>query len=102
MATTKAKTKAKTSKGRKPAASSGAGRTASVEREAALTLLLDATIYRKPVLVQAAEAFGALARIEVRKEGRHQVVSFFDPDPEAVDRLADEYANYALSLVARS
>ncbi len=97
-----ATTKAKTSKGREPAASSGRGRTAAANRKAALTLLLDATIYRKPVLVQAAEAFAGLARIEVRKEGRHQVVSFFDPDPEAVERLVDEYANYALSLVARS
>jgi hypothetical protein len=97
-----ATTKAKTSKGREPAAPHGAGRATAADRQAALTLLLDATIYRKPVLVQAAEAFAALARIEVRKEGRHQVVSFFEPDPETADRLVDEYANYALSLVARS
>lgn len=113
MATTKAKASKKT---RKP--SSGGAKAPAKEKaqdpheesarpysrpalrsDDALVLNLDASIYPKAVLTQAAKAFAGLARIRIHKQGHEQIVTFADADADVVDRLPDEFANYALSYL---
>jgi hypothetical protein len=62
-----------------------------------VTLRLDAAFYPKAALQKAAEAFAHLADIEVRRQGRQQVIRFGGVSAAAAGRLPDEFANYALS-----
>jgi len=99
-----AETKSPKSKRQKPAKKSTKRaakkpRPTATKPGAELILRLDAAIYPRAVLTQAAKAFAGLARIELHKEGQEQVVSFFDPDPDVVEQLPDEYANYALNYL---
>ncbi len=62
-------------------------------------LRLDAGVYSEAAVARARSAFSHLASIEVRKAGRSRTVRFSSVDPGAADRLADEFANYALSCL---
>lgn len=68
-------------------------------RPRAAILRLDADVYSSAVVDRARQAFAHLASIEVRREGRRQTIRFSRMDPEAADRLVDEFANYALSCL---
>jgi hypothetical protein len=61
------------------------------------TLRLDAAFYPRTALKQAREAFSHLADIEIRKEGKKQVVVFSGMSAATARRLPDEFANFALS-----
>jgi hypothetical protein len=60
-------------------------------------LRLDAAFYPQTALKQAREAFSHLADIEIRKEGKKQVVKFGGMSATTAKRLPDEFANFALS-----
>jgi len=64
-----------------------------------MTLKLDADVYSAAVIERAREAFSHLAAIDVRKDGRHRTIRFSNMDPDVAERLADEFANYALSCL---
>ena len=70
-------------------------KTSSTSRRA--TLRLDAAFYPRAALQQAREAFSHLADIQIRKEGKKQVVVFSKMSAAAARRLPDEFANFALS-----
>ena len=61
------------------------------------TLCLDAAFYPKAALQKASKAFAHLARIEIRKKGKQQVIKFGGMSAAAARKLPDEFANYALS-----
>lgn len=60
------------------------------------TLKLDCMLYPRAALDEAATAFAELATIEIRANGRHQRIRFSDVAASAADRIADEFANFAL------
>jgi hypothetical protein len=66
-------------------------------RNRTATLRLDAAFYPKAALRKAQEAFAHLASIEIRRQGRQQVVKFGGMSATAARKLPDEFANYALS-----
>jgi hypothetical protein len=72
-----------------------ASRAGSNSRSA--TLRLDAAFYPKAALRRASEAFAHLADIQIRKEGKQQVIRFGGMSAAAAEKLPDEFANYALS-----
>jgi hypothetical protein len=61
------------------------------------TLRLDAAFYPKAALQKASKAFAHLAEIQIRKQGKQQVVKFGGMSAAAARKLPDEFANYALS-----
>ena len=61
------------------------------------TLQLDAAFYSKTALEKAAQAFAHLAEIEIRRQGKQQVIKFGGMSAAAARKLPDEFANYALS-----
>lgn len=61
------------------------------------TLRLDSAFYSQAALKKASEAFSHLASIEIRKQGKQQVVEFGGMSAAAAKKLPDEFANYALS-----
>lgn len=63
----------------------------------AAVLRLDAGFYPKAALRKAQEAFAHLASIEIRRQGRQQVVKFGGMSATTARELPDEFANYALS-----
>ena len=63
------------------------------------TLRLDKRLYPRAALRDAARAFGELARIDIDVDGASHRVRFRDVVPDVADRLADEFANYALARV---
>jgi len=61
------------------------------------TLRLDPAFYPKAALQKASEAFAHLAEIEIRRQGKQQVIKFGGMSAAAAKKLPDEFANYALS-----
>jgi hypothetical protein len=61
------------------------------------TLRLDAAFYPQAALKKASEAFAHLADIQIRKQGKQQVIKFGGMSAAAANKLPDEFANYALS-----
>jgi len=66
-------------------------------RKRQFILRLDAAFYPQEALQRAAEAFAYLADIEIRRQGKQQVVKFGGMSAAAARKLPDEFANYALS-----
>jgi len=66
-------------------------------RKQSATLRLDAAFYPKAALQKAREAFAHLAEIEIRRQGKQQVIKFGRMSAAAAKKLPDEFANYALS-----
>ena len=69
---------------------------AGAEKKTA-TLRRDVAFYPKAALKKAQEAFSHMASIEIRRQGRQQVVEFGGMSAAAARKLPDEFANYALS-----
>ena len=65
-----------------------------------MSMTFDGELYDKAALLQAAQDYSALARIEVKETAQGYVCSFDECryDPE---RTRLEFANYALELTAR-
>ena len=61
------------------------------------TLRLDAVFYPRAALQKAQEAFAHLAKIEIGRQGKQQVVKFGGMSAAAASKLPDEFTNYALS-----
>ncbi len=66
-------------------------------RKKTATLRLDSAFYPKAALLQARTAFSHLASIEIRRQGKQQVIKFGGMSATAARKLPDEFANYALS-----
>lgn len=60
-------------------------------------LRLDKRLYPRAALRDAAHAFGELAQIEIGTEGSEHRIRFSAVAAGAADRLADEFANFALA-----
>ncbi|MDI7267787.1 MAG: HxsD-like protein [Myxococcota bacterium] len=71
----------------------------SASRTTTAALQLDAQVYTAAALERARKAFAHLATIDVRRRGRQWTVRFSRIEPGVVDRLADEFANHALSCL---
>jgi hypothetical protein len=65
----------------------------------ATVLHLDADVYSEAALERARRAFAELARIEIRSAGRSWLVRMSALAPGVAGRLADEFANHALSCL---
>ena len=63
---------------------------------AARTLKLDRKLYPRAALDEAAAAFGELAHVEIRVEDGYHRIRFSEVATAAADRIADEFANFAL------
>jgi hypothetical protein len=60
------------------------------------TLRLHAKLYARPAIDAATEAYEALCKVAVRKDGAYYALEFSDIDPDVAEVLAAEFANYAL------
>jgi hypothetical protein len=76
---------------RGPARGSGA--------DPAAVLHLDADVYTQAALERARDAFAHLATIDIQGRGRSWLVRLAPIAPVAAERLADEFANHALSCL---
>lgn len=61
------------------------------------TLRLDSAFYPQAALNMAKAAFSHLASIEIRRQGKQQVVKFGGMSATTAKKLPDEFTNYALS-----
>jgi hypothetical protein len=86
-------------KARSASAPAGAKAGRSAQPDDAARLALDAAVYSAEAIDRTRRAFAHLADIEVRKTGRRWDVRFSNVAPAAAGRLADEFANHALSCV---
>ena len=64
-----------------------------------LVLRLDGDVYSEAALDRARRAFAHLAAIGIQGRGGRWTVRFSRVDPGLADRLADEFANHALSCL---
>jgi len=64
-----------------------------------VVLELDAGVYTEAAMARSRDAFSHLATVDARRTGRCWTVRFSGADPAVADRLADEFANYALSCL---
>ena len=66
------------------------------------TLALHRSIYPARAVNEAVEAFAGLATVQVTQRGDYHRVRLTPLDDTPPDRLANEFANYALSRAARN
>ena len=66
-----------------------------------ITLTLDPVFYPKRAIMQAKDAFSALAKIDIKKDGKTFVIKFSEVDQDVADNLPDEFANYILALISQ-
>ena len=71
----------------------------SASRARSSVLRLDGEVYSAAALERARKAFAHLAAIEIRGRGRPWTVRFSKVVPAVADRIADEFANHALSCL---
>jgi hypothetical protein len=64
-----------------------------------MVLQLDGNVYSEAALDRARRAFAHLAAIEIRGRGGRWTVRFSQVAPDLADRVADEFANHALSCL---
>jgi hypothetical protein len=64
-----------------------------------MVLQLDGKVYSEAALDRARRAFAHLAAIEIHGRGGRWTVRFSQVDSGLADRLADEFANHALSCL---
>jgi hypothetical protein len=71
----------------------------SASRARSSVLRLDGEVYSAAALERARKAFAHLAAIAIRGRGRQWTVRFSKVVPAVADRIADEFANHALSCL---
>jgi hypothetical protein len=67
-------------------------------RKTNINIELDTSFYPKKAIVEAQKAFSHLAQIKISKEKSAYLIEFLEVDQDLEDKLADEFANYALSI----